>query len=322
MSVDPIALLFPGQGAQQVGMGRDLVEAFPAAGEVLASADDVLGIDLSRLCFEGPQAALSRSDIAQPAILAVSIAALRALQTQAGGLPAVKASAGLSLGEYTALVAAGALSFRQAVDLVRHRGLYMQEACEANPGAMYSVLGLEDALVEEACQRAGRQTRGRVWPANYNCPGQVVISGEEEPARVAADLCGEAGARRAVRLDVAGAFHTPLMQPAADRLAQRLDDVQVTKPNHPVVANVTGLPVTEPDEIRRLLVRQITEPVRWTDCVRWLIGQNVNEYYEIGPGRVLHGLLKRIDRERTCWTVNTSQDVADAALRWREGKGL
>lgn len=310
-------LLFPGQGAQTVGMGRDLAETHPAAREVFDEANRTLGMELDKLCFEGPPEQLSRSDVAQPAIVTVSVAALRAMAEVSGRRPEAKAAAGLSLGEYSALVAAGALEFGQAVQLVRHRGIYMQEACSANPGAMYSIIGLEDSQVEQACQAARKKTGGGVWPANYNCPGQVVVSGEEAAAQAAADLCAELGARRAVRLNVAGAFHTELMRPAADRLAIELAEVPLRRPDYPVVANVTGQPTEDPEEIRRLLVRQITGAVRWVDCMRWFIGQGVDEYYEIGPGRVLQGLLKRTDPSRTCFTVGSAQDVEAYAERER-----
>lgn len=302
------ALLFPGQGAQAIGMGRDLAETYAAAREAFEIANEETGLALDRVCFEGPLEELSRSDIAQPAILTVSIASLRAVAEAAGPVEAV-AAAGLSLGEYSALVAAGALEFREAVGLMQRRGLYMQQACDAHPGAMYSIIGLEDSQVAQACQTARQETGGGVWPANYNSPGQVVISGEDKAARAAADLCTELGARRAVRLNVAGAFHSQLMQPAADRLAADLAEVRIDRPAYPIVSNVTGQPTDDPEEIRGLLVRQMTRPVRWLDGMRWLIGRGVREYYEIGPGRVLQGLLKRTDRSVTCLSIGSVQDV-------------
>ena len=301
--------LFPGQGVQSVGMGRDLVASSAAAREAFEAAERESGLALSRLCLEGPLEELSRSDVGQVAIVTVSIAALCAMEEAAGRPLRPRAAAGLSLGEYSALVAAGALNLCAAVRLVQRRGAYMQEACDANPGAMYSVIGLEDARVEQACEAARSQAGGGVWPANYNCPGQVVISGEEGPTRTAADLCTQAGARRAVRLNVAGAFHTPLMQPAADRLANDLAALEIRKPHYPVIANVTGQPVDEPEEIRRLLARQVTSPVRWLDSMKWLLAQGVRECYEIGPGRVLQGLLKRTDPSCACATVSDAADV-------------
>jgi len=313
------ALLFPGQGAQTIGMGRALAEAFPVARETFRAANAALGFELDRLCFEGPIEDLSRSDNAQPAILTASVAALRALERACAPLPPPAGGAGLSLGEYTALTAAGAIEFEQAVRLVRARGRFMQEACEAAPGAMYSIIGLEDSLVEQACDEARRETGAGVWPANYNSPGQLVISGEEQPAMLAAQKCTETGARRAIRLKVAGAFHCPLMRPAARKLRAELALVDLRRPAFPVVANVTGLPAREPDEIRDLLVRQVTEPVRWVQCVRWLIGRRVGQFYEVGPGRVLQGLLRRIDPSKRCATVNDAEAVKACARAAQPG---
>ncbi len=301
--------LFPGQGAQAVGMGRDLADAYGSAREAFDEASEAAGLPLDKLCFGGPLEELSRSDVAQPAILTVSVAALRAMAEATGGSLEATAAAGLSLGEYSALVAAEALDFGAAVRLVRHRGAYMQEACDANPGTMYSIIGLEDAQVEQACQTARSKTGSGVWPANYNCPGQVVISGEEAAALEASEACVALGARRAIQLNVAGAFHTPLMQPAADELRPELAQVEVRKPRYPVVANVTGQPVSEPEEIRALLAQQITSPVRWLDCMRWLLSQGTKQFCEIGPGRVLQGLMKRTDASATCTCVAGADDV-------------
>ena len=314
-----IALLFPGQGAQAVGMGRDLAAGFPAARDAFAQAGNETGLEMERLCFEGPVEELSRSDVTQPAILTVSVAALRALVELTGGLPKPVAAAGLSLGEYTALVAAGALEFGEAARIVHLRGQYMQEACEANPGTMYSILGLADEQVEQACERA-RERAGGVWPANYNCPGQLVISGEEEACQVAAELCAQAGARRALRLNVAGAFHTELMRPAAERMKDVLAGAAIAPAACPVVSNETARPVADPEEIRRLLVEQITRPVLWHASMRWLVAQGVGEFYEVGPGRVLQGLLKRIAPEVSCFTVGSAQEVQAATGRLTMGR--
>lgn len=299
-----IGWLFPGQGAQSVGMGLDVAAASPEAAAVLAQASEVLGFDLARVIRDGPESELSRTDVCQPAILAVSIAMLEAARRRAPGAawqrPAC--AAGLSLGEYTALVAAGAIDFGDAVRLVRGRGRYMQEACEAQPGAMFSVIGLEDADVEAACREAGEG----VWPANYNCPGQLVISGRPEPAARAAELCKARKARMVVQLNVAGAFHTELMAPAADRLAADLDQTPIRTPAFPVISNVSARPVHSPDEIRDLLKRQLTAPVRWTESMRGMIAAGVDGFYEFGPGKaVLAGLLKRIDRAATCVSIGT-----------------
>jgi len=306
------AILFAGQGAQSVGMGLDLVAASPAARAVFDAANDELGMALDKLCFEGPIEQLSRSDIAQPAILTMSIAALRAYEEAVGGAIAAPAAAGLSLGEYTALVAAGALSLRAAVRLVRARGILMQEACDANPGTMYSIISLADDAVEQACRQASEETGEGAWPANYNAPGQLVISGHAAATARAAALCKEAGARRALQLKVAGAFHTPLMQSAADKLAVELAGVEIAEPRCPVVANVTGEPVAGPDEIRSLLVAQVTSPVRWTTCMNWCLTRGITAFAEFGPGRVLSGLLRRIDRDATCITINSAESIAKA----------
>ncbi|MCK4284277.1 MAG: ACP S-malonyltransferase [Candidatus Brocadiae bacterium] len=312
-----IGLLFPGQGAQTMGMGQNLAETYSAAREVFDAANEALGLALDRLCFDGPPEELSRTDIAQPAILTVSVAVLRAMAQAGGRAPEARASAGLSLGEYTALVAAGAMEFREAVQLVRHRGLWMQEACEENPGTMCSIIGLEDAQVEQACQTARERTGSGVWPANYNCPGQLVVSGQEAAVQAAAQLCTELGARRTIRLDVAGGFHTQLMKPAAERLAAALAGAHIRRPDHPIVSNVTGQPTEDPKEIGRLLVQQITSPVRWADSMRWFIDQGVEHYYEVGPGRVLRGLLKRTDASKTCLSVSNVQHVLTYAERER-----
>ena len=308
-----MGLLFPGQGAQVVGMGRDLAEGSAAARQVFDAAERATGVDIAAPCFDGPLETLSRSDVAQPAILTVSIAALRALAEAAGAPLHPAAGGGLSLGEYSALVAADAISFADAVRLVLRRGRYMQEACDARPGAMHSVIGLDDARVEQACARAREETGAGVWPANYNSPGQLVISGEEPAAEAAARACAAMGARRTIRLQVAGAFHTPMMQPAADRLAADLDTVEIRSPRWPVVANVTARAVAGPDEIRDLLVRQVTSPVRWTACMHWLLERGMRDFYEIGPGRVLQGLLKRTSTEAVCRTVNGLEDVRACA---------
>ncbi len=315
----PIALLLPGQGAQTVGMGEDIVAEFPPARELFRTAGDVLGFDLRALCMEGPLEELSASHNAQPAILTLSIATLRALQQAAGTTPEVAGAAGLSLGEWSALVAAEALPFREALQLVRRRGRYMQEACEANPGTMYSVLGMPDQQVENACKRVRKEEGGRVWPANYNCPGQLVISGETEAAAAVVRICEEEGARRVIQLNVAGPFHTPLMKPAADRLATDLESAPITTPQCPIMANAAGAPVREPEEIRRLLLLQITSPVRWAEDMRRLIEGGARTFFEVGPGKVLRGLLRRIDRKLSCHSVNTAQDVRRCARIWQEG---
>jgi len=284
------AFLFPGQGAQYVGMGKTLCDRFPAAREVFDLANSLLGFDLAAVCFNGPAEELTRTDVSQPAILACSIAAFRAM-----GSPAFDAAAGLSLGEYTALVAAGALDLEEALPLVRDRGIYMQQAADQHPGTMASVLGLDREKVEEAVARAA--SAGVVTAANYNSPGQVVVSGEAAAVDEACRIAREMGCTRTVKLKVSGAFHSPLMQPAREKLARRLASVSIRPPRAPVVSNVTARPAGSPDEIRQLLARQVTESVLWSDAMAWMWSQGITDYWEIGPGKVLTGLMRRIQRD-------------------------
>ncbi len=307
-------LLFAGQGAQEVGMGVDVAQEYPAARKVFEQASNVTDVDWMDVCSNGPDERLARTDICQPAILTVSIALLRALETELDQPIQPIAGAGLSLGEYSALVAAGALDFADAVKLTRARGRYMQEACDANPGTMYSIIGMDDDQVEDACQHI-RGEGGEVWPANYNSPGQVVISGGLEATREAADLCEERGARRAIQLNVAGAFHSPLMQPAADKLLKKLTDTTFSEPDYPVVANVTGQPVDSIGTIQDLLGQQVTSPVRWCDSMQWCAEAGAQQFVEVGPGRVLRGLLRRIDRELDCSSVNDLSNLRDTAVQ-------
>lgn len=296
------AWLFAGQGAQFVGMGLDVAARFSSAARVLEEASAVVDYDLSAVLRSGPEEELARTDICQPATVAVSLAMFEAAREARperfeGG---AGFAAGLSLGEYTALVGAGALSVADALRLVWHRGQYMQEACRINPGKMFSIIGLDDEAVETACEACGPG----VWVANYNCPGQVVLSGRPDAAERAAALCKEKGAKMTVELKVAGAFHTELMAPAADRLAADLDGTEIRPPRIPVVSNVSARPVSTPNEIRTLLKKQLTSPVRWTESVRYMIAQGAGQFFEFGPGKVLTGLLKRLDRTVPCTTVN------------------
>ncbi len=288
------ALLFAGQGAQAVGMGSDLASEFPAAREVFETADRALGMELGRLCFKGPKEELDRTENSQPAVLAMGIACLRALESR-GALPEVFAAAGLSLGEYGAHVAAGSLGAEDALRLVRRRGELMQKASEERPGGMASVLGLARGPVEEACREAS--SLGVVRIANLNSPGQVVISGEKEALGRASDLAKAKGAKRVVPLKVSGAFHTPLMQPAAEGLAEELAKVQIRAARLPVVANATADYVREPEEIRRALLRQLTGPVLFEDSIRRLAADGATRFLELGPGKVLSGLVRRIAPE-------------------------
>lgn len=286
------AFLFPGQGVQYPGMGRDLAAAYPVARQAFEEADDILGRDLSRLCFEGPAEELDLTENTQPALLATSVACLRVLEQE--GIHCHMA-AGLSLGEYTALVAAGALDYGDALRLVRRRGRYMQEAVPPGEGAMAALLGLERAVVQEICETA-RQV-GWVEPANYNCPGQIVVAGETAAVERAVELAREAGARRSVRLPVSAPFHCRLMEPAARRLDGDLAEVEFRPAAFPVVANVSGRPVLGPEDIRPALKAQVSSPVLFEDSLRYLLEQGVTRFIEVGPGSALTGFVRKVSRE-------------------------
>jgi len=288
------AYLFPGQGSQYVGMGRDLYAISPAARAVFAQADRILGIGLSQLCFDGPTESLNDTLNTQPAILATSIATLHALEEHGIDSPAY--AAGHSMGEFSALVAAGALSFEDGLRLVRERGRLMQQAGEQSPGGMAAVLGLEREPLEAICTTVREQSDEYVGIANDNCPGQLVISGTLVPLERAMELAKEQGARRVVRLAVSIAAHSPLMAEAAAEFRRLLDATPFREPATPVVTNATARPLTDPDAIRDAMGRQLTSPVRWSESVRWMIGQGVTRFIEVGPKEVLTGLLRRIDR--------------------------
>jgi [acyl-carrier-protein] S-malonyltransferase len=288
-----IAFLFPGQGSQKVGMGRALAAAYPEARAVYQEADAALGLPLSRLCFEGPEEELTLTAHAQPAILATSVAALRALERTSDRRPGVVA--GHSLGEYSALVAAGALRLADAVRLVHLRGKLMQEAVPAGAGAMAAILGLSAEEVEAACAAVRAELGGVVSPANLNGGGQVVIAGGKAAVDRAMALCKERGAKRALPLAVSAPFHCALMQPAADRLAAALAEVEISRPAVPVVTNVEARPTQDPAAVRRLLALQVTAPVRWEESFQQLVAMGATEALEVGAGNVLAGLGKRID---------------------------
>ena len=300
-----VALLFPGQGSQFVGMGRDLAERFPEARAVFEEADDVLGLALSRIMWEGPEEELTATLNAQPAILTHSVAVYRIVASRLGD---VAFAAGHSLGEFSAYVAAGALRFDDAVRTVRLRGELMYRSGEARPGTMAAILGLDDAAVEAVCRDASTETEVCV-PANYNSPGQLVISGDVQAVERAVELAKAAGARRAVQLNVSGAFHSPLMAVAESGLAERLEEVALERPAFPVVSNVTAGPVDDAATARRLLIQQLTSPVRWTSCMRTILDAGVNRFFELGPGSVLSGLLKRIDRGAEAVTLGTADEI-------------
>lgn len=286
--------LFPGQGSQYVGMGHDLFREHPRARDVFAQVDDALGICLSELCFCGPAEELDDTFNTQPAILATSVAALRVLEDRGLADPAYVA--GHSMGEFSALVAADALSLEDGLKLVRERGRLMKEAGERNPGGMAAVLGLDRGALEEVCARARERTAAHVGVANDNCPGQIVISGAETALEEAMKLAREHGARRIIRLAVSIAAHSPLMEQAAEAFRLRLDATPLRRPRIPIVANATGVPLRDPDAVRDALGRQLTSPVRWTESMEWMLSQGADWFVEVGPKDVLTNLLRRIDR--------------------------
>jgi [acyl-carrier-protein] S-malonyltransferase len=289
-----LALVFPGQGSQEVGMGRDVFEASRAARDVYEAAEDALSLPLARLCFEGPETELLRTEIQQPAILATSVALLRALEERTGVAPTY--NAGHSLGEYTALVASGSLGFEDAVRMVHARGRFMQEAVPEGHGAMAAVLGAEAGAVAEACRAAAEQTGRVVAPANYNAPGQTVIAGDAAAVELACAGARERGARRAIPLAVSAPFHCALMRPAAEKLALELARVRFADARPPVVTNVEAEPNASGARFAELLRAQVTAPVRFAEMVQRMRGLGVTRLLEIGPGRVLTALVARIDR--------------------------
>ena len=290
------ALLFAGQGAQVVGMGKDLAESFPSAKAWFERANSIVGCDLTSICFGGPEAELTKTENAQPGIFLVSWVAFQLLKEKAPAL-AFEATAGLSLGEFTALAAAEAMSFEDGLRLVRQRGRFMQEACDATQGGMAAIVGLDEGPTREVCAQAG------VVLANLNCPGQLVISGEMDKITQACDLAKAKGARRAVPLPVAGAYHSPLMSSAQVKLKSELDKIAFKNPSVPVVSNVNAQPHTDVDSIRKRLVDQVTSSVRWEESMRYLLAQGFDRFIELGPGTALSGFMKRIDKNAVILNV-------------------
>jgi [acyl-carrier-protein] S-malonyltransferase len=303
--VSGAGLLFPGQGSQFVGMGKDLADAFPEARDTFSEADEALGFSLSQLCWNGPEEELTSTINAQPAILVHSIAVWRVLQRRR---PLAGIAAGHSLGEFSAYVAADAMEFADAVRTVRRRGELMFESGTRRPGAMAAILGLDDATAEAVCSEASSSSRV-VVPANFNAPGQIVISGDVAAVERAGELAREAGAKRVIPLNVSGAFHSPLMQVAEDGLRAQLSTVSFRDPEFPVVSNVTAQEVASGDTARDLLVQQLTSPVRWVASLRTILETAPDGLLEIGPGSVLAGLWKRVSREVPVRSLGTAPEV-------------
>ncbi|MCA8998166.1 MAG: ACP S-malonyltransferase [Planctomycetaceae bacterium] len=299
-----IGFLFPGQGAQHVGMGKKLYEEFPEARRLFDQANDILGFNLSQLCFEGPAGDLDSTAVSQPAIFVTSLAALEKLRAENPDLPqSCEMAAGLSLGEYTALVFAGAMTFEEGLRTVQKRGQAMQDAADATPSGMASVLMLELEKVQAIRDQAASE--GTIEIANYLCPGNLVLSGVNAAVEKVIELAEAEGAR-VVPLAVAGAFHTDIMKPADDRLAEALASVEMKSPRIPVISNVNTQANSDPEQLKQILVQQVIRPVRWEDGIRHMLDAGIDEFYEIGPGRVLTGLLKRINRKIPCTVINDS----------------
>jgi [acyl-carrier-protein] S-malonyltransferase len=293
-----VAFCFPGQGSLEAGMGQEIALAVPEAMEVFERASEAAGLDLIHLCFEGPEAELVQTEVQQPALVATSLAVLAAVKAR-GIKPDFVV--GHSVGEFAALASAGAIRLEEAIALVRERGLAMAEAARKNPGSMAAILGLDDEVVERICRRILN-----VWPANYNCPGQIVVSGEDPAVDEACDLAEQEGARRAVKLRVSGAFHSPLVARAADRLRPALDRVKFTEPTAPFMSTVTAR-IEDAKRMGPLLVEQLTAPVRFTHAAQALRRKGVQTFVEVGPGNVLSGLIKRIDRNANTISVSTPE---------------
>ena len=305
------AFLFPGQGAQVVGMGTDIAKSYPSAAEIFNKANDIVGFDLSGICFEGPAEELSSTTISQPAIFTTSAAILEVIRTE----PATKGiiadfAAGLSLGEYTALYAAGVIGFEEGLKLVQKRGQAMQAAADENEGAMVSIIGLDEETVHWLCEEAGQGDL--LEPVNFNCPGQIVISGVKKACKQGKELAQKAGAIKAVRLEVAGAFHTRLMSGAAEVLAKALADSEITEPSQTqIIANINAEYYQTGEKIKEGLVKQLTCPILWQKCMERLLDDGVEMFYEIGPGRVLTGLMKRINRKTKVVNVSSSKAIEE-----------
>jgi [acyl-carrier-protein] S-malonyltransferase len=304
-----VAYIFPGQGSQWVGMGRDLYQGFDAAKAVFDRADEALGFPLSRLCFEGPEDELLQTINAQPAIVTVSFACLEASRSMGGRLPPASFVAGHSLGEYTALAAAGVLDFATTVYLARERGRLMHEAGQMTPGGMAAVIGLDEPALAKVCDETGTRI------ANINCPGQIVISGAEKNLTQAMDLAKARGAPRVIRLQVSGAFHTPLMQPAVDGMAEVIATLSFNQPAIPIIGNTTAQPLATAELVEEELLRQLCNCVQWQRSVEYMISDGVSTFIEIGPGKVLAGLVKRINRDVNIVNIGDAEAVRSTGVK-------
>lgn len=300
--MEKLAFLFAGQGAQYIGMGKDLYGTFPESKAIFDQADEILGFSLSKLCFAGPLEELTQTQNCQPAIFTVSIAAFKALAIYR--LPfTVTYAAGLSLGEYSALVATQALSFEDAVYLVRKRGEFMQEQAVKNPGKMLSIIGLDKAIVKQICLETGTQI------ANINCPGQIVISGGLKASQEAEIKAKECGAKSVMVLEVSGAFHSSLMKEASLKLAKELDRIEINTPRISVVSNVTAKPVNSALEIKDNLIKQVSSSVLWEDSMRFMLAEGITKFFEFGPGKILKGLLRRIEPKSEVINIEKKEDI-------------
>ncbi len=306
-----IAFLFPGQGAQVVGMGVDIAQSFPVAAQMYDKANQIVGFDLRKLCFEGPAEQLNTTTISQPAIFATSAAILEVLKTNpATSDMKADITAGLSLGEYTALYAAGLISFEDGLILVHKRGQAMQEAADATNGAMVGIIGLDEEKVRQICTEAGEGDL--IVPVNFNCPGQIVVSGSVSACERAEKLAEEYGAMKAVRLEVAGAFHTEMMSSAAEKLGQALSNSQIAEPSEiKTIANINAEYYQSSEKIKDGLTNQLTCPILWQKCMERLLNDGIEKFYEIGPGRVLTGLMRRINRKIKVVNISTLKAIEE-----------